>query len=621
MKHISYLLRHGALAVAMLLATGAQAQKLTQNGVIYAVKDKKAFEAEIIGYVPGATRVIIESEVTIDNVIYNVVGVSDEDKHKEKISKYVEILKGGSDVREMVFSKQCTEVFYMVANHFPSLEKVTLPEGITRIGFSAFHNCEKLKGVVIPSTVKIIDSSAFEGCKSLTEITLPAGLEKLGSHAFSETGLTSLIVPPSVKEMENGVVARCKQLTSVVFLNKPTSLVQSFFYGCAGLQSLVLPNSLEQVEKNAFTGCKNLRNLVVPDRCKYVAEEETNTGEEWSIYHGSFYECTALENIKCHNGTVPQDIVKYLPSDCPFAASGGKLTDPDFDKPLLAEVGKAQELAAKASGQGEVRMAQTTTSDVDRQIPQTEQVNDHTYALIIGNERYTDVPAATFAAHDAEVFAEYCNKTLGLPEGNISLHTNQTYGEMLAAVRQLGEISKAHEGRVDLIFYFSGHGTPDETTHAAYLMPVDADGTMTEVCYALSRLYQDLADSKARSITVLLDAAFSGAGRDGGVLQAEARGVAIKPKAATALPNMVVLSAATGDEAAFAETTKAHGLFTYSLLKKLQESQGNVTLGNLFDYVKAEVPKAALGTFKKPQTPTVSVPEAMKAGWREKAWK
>jgi uncharacterized caspase-like protein len=70
---------------------------------------------------------------------------------------------------------------------------------------------------------------------------------------------------------------------------------------------------------------------------------------------------------------------------------------------------------------------------------------------------------------------------------------------------------------------------------------------------------------------------------------------------------MVVLSAATGDETAWPYKEKGHGLFTYYLLKKLQTSKGNVSLGQLSDYVKTEVGKQSVVSNSKRQTPTVNV--------------
>ena len=79
---------------------------------------------------------------------------------------------------------------------------------------------------------------------------------------------------------------------------------------------------------------------------------------------------------------------------------------------------------------------------------------------------------------------------------------------------------------------------------------------------------------------------------------------------------MVVFSAAQGDETAYPYKEKAHGMFTYYLLKKLQETSGDVTLGELADYVTEEVSRRAIVENSKSQTPSVSVSDAVASDWK-----
>lgn len=135
--------------------------------------------------------------------------------------------------------------------------------------------------------------------------------------------------------------------------------------------------------------------------------------------------------------------------------------------------------------------------------------------------------------------------------------------------------------------------------------------------YSLDKLYDDLSSKPAKSVVVFLDACFSGAKRDGGML-ASARGVAIKAKQNAPKGNMVVLSASQGDETAYPYKGKGHGMFTYYLLKKLQETKGDVSLGELSDYVTSEVKKQSIVVNGKMQTPLVS-PSSSATDWRN--WK
>ena len=114
-----------------------------------------------------------------------------------------------------------------------------------------------------------------------------------------------------------------------------------------------------------------------------------------------------------------------------------------------------------------------------------------------------------------------------------------------------------------------------------------------------------------------MDACFSGAVRNGGML-ASARGVAIKAKQAVPQGNMLVLSAAQGNETAYPYKEKEHGLFTYHLLKKLQETKGEITMGALADYITSAVKKRSIVSNGKLQTPTI-VHSNTATDWRN--WK
>lgn len=95
-----------------------------------------------------------------------------------------------------------------------------------------------------------------------------------------------------------------------------------------------------------------------------------------------------------------------------------------------------------------------------------------------------------------------------------------------------------------------------------------------------------------------------------------ARGVAREAKKETLKGNTVVFSAASGDETAMTYKEKGHGLFTYYLLKKLQETKGDVSYGDLEKYIKDNVKRESFLTNEKVQTPTTNVSENAVNSWR-----
>ena len=257
------------------------------------------------------------------------------------------------------------------------------------------------------------------------------------------------------------------------------------------------------------------------------------------------------------------------------------------------------------------------SSDVDINIPENKTTHKDKFAFLIGNENYQQIASVPFALHDVRTMKQYCNKTLGIPETNIRIYEDATFGKILSCMRDIKAIADAYNGEIDIIFYYAGHGVPDEASKSAYLLPIDADGIQTESCFSVGRLYNDLGNLGARSVIVMMDACFSGSQRGEGML-ASARGVAVKAKPNAPQGRMVTISAATGEETAYPYDEKQHGMFTYYLLKAMQENKGKLTLGELANYVQTQVRQQSVVINHKSQTPTINAsPEA--ADWQN--WK
>ena len=254
--------------------------------------------------------------------------------------------------------------------------------------------------------------------------------------------------------------------------------------------------------------------------------------------------------------------------------------------------------------------------DVDFYIPIADNVSNHTFAVVISNEKYQMEKPVQYAENDGNTFAEYCKKTLGLPEKNVHFIINATLNNIKHEIKWLEDVIAVYHGDAKVIFYYAGHGIPDEQNKSAYLLPIDGYGSDVTTGYALEDLYKALGSLPSKSVTVFLDACFSGAKRDGDML-ASARGVAIKVKQATPVGNIVVFSAAQGDETAYPYKEEEHGLFTYYLLKKLQETKGNVTLGELSDYIKTQVERQSIVINGKLQSPSFVSTATIANSWKK----
>ena len=263
---------------------------------------------------------------------------------------------------------------------------------------------------------------------------------------------------------------------------------------------------------------------------------------------------------------------------------------------------------------GDLSIELVTKPDVDLNIPVTNRIKDDTFVLIIANENYEFVDDVQFALNDGQTFKKYCIKTLGIPERQVWIYNNASLGIIVGGIDKMVQAMKIFDN-AKAIVYYCGHGIPDEKTGDAFIVPVDGRGTNTMTCYSLNNLYQTIASAHPSNVTYFLDACFTGANREGSMLVA-ARGVAREPKKADITGKSVVFSAASGDETAMPFKEKYHGLFTYFLLKKLQETQGDVTYGELAEFINSNVKKEAFLTNEKPQNPVVATSNELKNDWK-----
>ena len=253
-------------------------------------------------------------------------------------------------------------------------------------------------------------------------------------------------------------------------------------------------------------------------------------------------------------------------------------------------------------------------SSVDTKIAVNDAKDENTFVVIISNEDYKHEEPVPFAKNDGEVFKIYCQKTLGIPESNISFVPNATLNEMSYELDHLAEVLNAYDGTARAIIYYTGHGMPDEDSKDAYLLPVDGYSQKPTSGMSTKELYTRLGSMNSKSIMVFLDACFSGARRDGKML-ASSRGVALKVNSDPVGDNTVVFSAAQGNETAYPYQSQQHGMFTYYVLDKMQQSGGCTTLGELSDYVTTNVKRRSVVENKKSQTPSVMV-SSRNNSWR-----
>ena len=231
------------------------------------------------------------------------------------------------------------------------------------------------------------------------------------------------------------------------------------------------------------------------------------------------------------------------------------------------------------------------------------------YALIVGIEKYRDVPPPVGARADAQEFARLAVRTLGIPENHVRLLIDEhaTRGDLEKALAWL-ELNVPVGGRV--YFFYSGHGAPDALNGSAFVLPYDGDpGALDQTALPLSKLTERLSKTKASETVAFVDACFSGAGGRS-VLPKGARPL-VRVQSLAVAHGVALLSSAGSSEISSATPDGSNGLFSKYLLEALGGAGGDldgdyqISLEELRSFVEPRVSREAR-LQNRIQTPTLT---------------
>ena len=241
------------------------------------------------------------------------------------------------------------------------------------------------------------------------------------------------------------------------------------------------------------------------------------------------------------------------------------------------------------------------------------KVSENKVALIIGIENYSDIVKASYAKADAQYFKEYVSKGFGVENKNIKLIVDEeaTFIKINKILKKW-LVSKIIADKTELIIFYAGHGLASKDGKELYLLPQDGDADLLSISsISRSSLFNEIKNLNPKSVTIFLDACYSGSSRDNEILLADARPVRIVADEQEGIPdNFTIFTASKLNQISSGLKEANHGIFSYYLMKGLEgkadsNKDKQITNGELLAYMDQNVSQKA-AELGRQQNPSLS---------------
>ncbi len=229
-------------------------------------------------------------------------------------------------------------------------------------------------------------------------------------------------------------------------------------------------------------------------------------------------------------------------------------------------------------------------------------------AIIIGISNYKTLPKAEFANDDARVFYDYAIRALGVKPENIKLLVDQDAEEVEVIKAFKTWLPSRVKLTTDVYVFYSGHGLPTHDGQGLYLLPLRADRDfISRTSIQFQEISADIQATKPKSVTIFMDACYSGQARSGEALVANARPVTLRADKKLFPDSFTVITASQADQISSSSPDLKHGIFSYYLMKGMEgdadaNKDGKITLGEMQAYLVENVGRQA-GMMSRKQEP------------------
>ncbi len=228
-------------------------------------------------------KLAISSSTTFTNVAnleeLTLIGTGDMANYNNSSYEYTPWYKSRNKIQSIVINDGITSIGSFMFCSIPlSLDRITIPDSVTRFGDGVFMFCPYTT-FRVPDNVVSIGNSCFAGCSSLTSIDLN-NVTSIGDSAFRSCRvLDSITLPVGVTTISKYMFSECNALTNITFLGDITSIGVMAFASCTSLNSITIPNSVVSVEMSVFYNWTSSQTINIDNTSAYVS---SNWDTKWN---------------------------------------------------------------------------------------------------------------------------------------------------------------------------------------------------------------------------------------------------------------------------------------------------------------------------------------------------
>ena len=158
----------------------------------------------------------------------------------------------GSDVENDMVFPASLQTIGEYAFYNSKLKGAQMQDGVTSIGNDAFENSIYLENVTFPATAATIPSYCFQYCRNLRTFTIPEGVKKIGQSAFEQCSMFNARFPSTIESI--GYSSFYNTATDSLFVSEKMTVNSYAFSHCNNLVYAEWPTCFAQATGSGSSG-------------------------------------------------------------------------------------------------------------------------------------------------------------------------------------------------------------------------------------------------------------------------------------------------------------------------------------------------------------------------------